>query len=212
MARMPRGITGPVHGKIGSIVACEGKKRAYVRAVNKPKKDKPSEAQLAQRARLAVVSSFLTPLRDFLTQSFANDFLLKAPFDMALSYNMKNAVCGEYPNFYIDYSRVWLSYGHLPAVIAPAVKSAGQGRLLFSWTDNSGQGKARPGDKTILVAYDTAKGLGYWKFGGAERSRCADELEITYVPGKKVVVWLGFVSKDGKDISPGVYVGEVTLG
>jgi len=211
MARMPRGITGPLHGKIGGIVACEGKKRAYVRAANKPKKDKPSEAQLAQRGRLAAVSSFLTPLRDFLIQSFANDFLRTRPFDMAQSYNMKNAVCGEYPDFYIDYSRVWLSYEHLPATIAPAVQDAGQGKLLFSWTDNSGQGKARPGDKAILVAYHTVNGLGYWRFGGTERSSCADELEITYVPGKKVVVWLGFVSKDGKDISPGVYVGEVTL-
>ena len=61
------------------------------------------------------------------------------------------------------------------------------------------------------MAYDTEKGFGYWKFGEAERSSCADELEIIYLPGKKVVVWLVFVSKDGKDISPGVYVGEVTL-
>lgn len=211
MAKIPKGILGPISGKIGPVVACNGKQGQLARALPKPRPDKPTEAQLAQRKRFGIISKFLTPMRDLLRLSFATDFIAMEPFNLAASYNMKNAVCGVYPDYYIDYSQVWISYGLLPAAVSAAVSSVERGKLQFTWTDNSGQGKASKADKTILVAYCEGTGIHYSHRGGAERAAGAEILDLSGCSGRKVHAWLGFISKDGKDISPGIYVGEVMV-
>jgi len=211
MAKIKNGILGPVSGKVGSVVACNGKQGNHVRAYPKKSNKPPSEKQKAQRKKFGLVQKFLTPMRDLLTFSFASEFISMGASKLASSYNLKNAVRGVYPNYYIDYSLVWMSFGYLPAAVSTAVNSVEAGKLLFTWTDNSGQGKASPGDRTILVAYYSENGSCRTLIQGAERQAGTDVLDVTGWSGRKVHCWLGFVSKDGKDKSPGMYVGEVVV-
>ena len=66
----------------------------------------------------------------------------------------QNAVTGNSPDFEVDYQKVLLvSRGSLPNRGQPAVAKGTDDNLVFTWTDNSGMGKALATDKTVLVIY-----------------------------------------------------------
>jgi len=57
-------------------------------------------------------------------------------FNKAMSYNMRNAIEGEYPDFSINYALVRLGNGDLLNPEMSLAHSALQGQLTFTWADN----------------------------------------------------------------------------
>ena len=80
-------------------------------------------------------------------------------FNAAFAYNIQNAVTGNSPDFEVDYQKVLVSRGSLPNRANPAVAKGTDDNLVFTWTDNSGMGKALATDKTVLVIYCSAPTL-----------------------------------------------------
>jgi hypothetical protein len=211
MAKMPYGPMGPVTGKLGTIIGVIGKSGPYVYAVPKKRKDRPSPAQKIQRAKLAAVSQFLLPMRALLPVTFNKEGDTAIPWNKAVSHNIKNAVYESGGKQKILYSAVLLSQGVLPNPLSPAVSVTAPGTLTYTWTDNSGKGKARASDRAILIVYcETFKQCVYIT-NGAYRSVQTDALQIPGFKGKKVQAWLAFRSASGQEISPSVYMGELVL-
>ena len=55
MAKMPKGLLGPLFGKIGSVVVCNGKYGPYVRSLPRKKVDKPTPAHISLKSSLVFI-------------------------------------------------------------------------------------------------------------------------------------------------------------
>ena len=76
-------------------------------------------------------------------------------FNKAFSVNSE-AVAGVYPAFTVDYPKILLSKGSLQLATAPAAVSAVAGKLVYTWTDNSGINNAAISDLVYVAAYNEA--------------------------------------------------------
>jgi Family of unknown function (DUF6266) len=118
---------------------------------------------------------------------------------------------GVHPELIMDYTMVLLGRGDLPNAASPAVASPSAGKLEFTWTDNSGQGKALATDKAFAAAY--CEEMNGWKYGLdlALRSAGGCTLDLTRFKGKAVQTYLGFISANGKDVADTVFTGLVNV-
>ena len=212
MAKLYAGINGPFSGKVGTVVGYLYKGIPVMRG--RPKRTKPfTPNELNQQARFRLMNEFLTPLNDILNITFAHLAVRMTGRNKAFSYNLKNAITGVRPDLAIDFGMVLLSRGDLPDAESPAVDSPSADLLKFSWTDNSGKGKASGTDKVFVALYQVETGFWHAPMDLATRADgvCTLELKKNVYSGKALHAYLGFMAADGKDASDSVYLGIVQV-
>jgi hypothetical protein len=211
MGTIVKGILGGFSGKVGTVVGSTWKGLQVMKSVPGPRKGNPTLLQLEQQARFSLIIKFIQPLTSLFNQTFSNGAVGMSGFNKALSYNIQNAITGVYPTFSINYPMLLISKGDLPNAPAPIVASPAAGKLAFSWTDNSGIGKARPTDMAIVAAY--SEELNHWIFNLSTAARNAGTytLDALSLTGKPVQTFLGFISADGKFVSNSLYTGIVNV-
>lgn len=142
-----------------------------------------------------------------------------SPLNAAVSYNLQNAITGEYPDVRVDFSRVMLSRGELAKVRNLQAVAVAPATLHLQWDDNSDEPGARAGDRlmvSLLDAEEFQSGVHY-----AVALRSAAEASIT-VPlswaGKTVHVYAFFLSElalnssvNRKQVSDTVWAGSLVL-
>lgn len=96
-----------------------------------------TEGQFDQRSKFATVLQFLQPMKDFIKVGYNNYAIKMTQFNSAMSYILKNAVTGPYPDFSIDYDNALISRGSLAGALNGAVSSPAIGSVEFTWDDNS---------------------------------------------------------------------------
>ena len=213
MAKFSKGILGGFSGKVGNVVGGTWKGIDYMRSKPNNVKDPKTDAQLAQRQKFAMVTSFLKKVKPIIQAGFKTNTKQMTPVNSAMSYNLKNAISGDYPNLQIDYASVVVARGDLmPGQDADAASNA-ENEITFSWSDNSGMGSANADDKALLLLYSPVKDRALYIAGeGPERQ------EESYSPtlpssygGVAVEAYLAFASADGTDASDSDYLGSVTI-
>ena len=210
MGTINKGILGGFSGKVGTVVGGTWKGIDYMRSKGNRKNFEPTDKQLAQQQKFALVMGFLQPMAALLNVTF-RDFAVKMTgINSAFAYTIKNAITGAYPSFAIDYSLVLLSRGDLPNALAPAVTSGAGSVLTFSWTDNSGVGIARASDQAILIAYCPAKKQAIYTVDGA-RNGLTGSLNLAAFSGQQVQTYIGFISDDGNNVANSIFTGAVTV-
>src|SRR5258705_2925994 len=128
MGIINKGILGAVSGTVGTVIGGTWKGISYIRSQSSSRRTTFTQPQLDQQVRFATTVSFLQPMTALLSISF-RDFAVKMTgFNNALSYTLKNAITGTYPDYTIDYSMALVSRGNLPNTTDPAaaVSSPGQ--------------------------------------------------------------------------------------
>jgi hypothetical protein len=211
MGIIEKGITGGFSGKVGPVVGANWKGITYMRALPLEVKDPRTEAQLMHRSKFALVIFLLKPMTDFLRTGWKLYAQRKSPFNAAMSYTFAHAVRGEYPNYEIDAGRVLVSHGTLtPALNGRAC--VGEDGLVLSWDDNSGVGSAKGSDKALVMVVNPAKGEVVSRTAGAERSAGKQSISLfeSWL-GDEVLIYLGFISEDGRAVADSVYLGEVDV-
>ena len=128
-----------------------------------------------------------------------------------MSYVLKNAIGGIYPNLSIIYADVLVTRGDLPNVRAPTATMGAGGQLSYSWTDNSTVGVAKATDKVILAAYCPALNQCIYTTGSADRSALTDVLNLATFTGEVVHTYIGCISEDGRNIATSIYTGALTV-
>jgi len=84
--------------------------------------------------------------------------------------------------------------------------------VLISWDGNSTSGSAGSTDKALAIVINPDYGEAVYKIAGAARSSGMEILDLPPgTTGDQIVVYLGFISDDGEEISDSVYVGSVML-
>lgn len=211
MGKFSKGILGGFSGKVGNVVGGNWKGIDYMRSKSSFKNLNPSEAQLAQQLKFGMCIRFVQSMSGLLEKSFNNFAVKKTGINSALSYTLKNAVTGTYPLFSIDYANVLVSRGDLPNVLGPAIVMGAGSLLVYSWTDNSGVGVAKPTDKAMPAAYCPDLNQCIYLTAGATRSSLTETLNLASFSGKTVETYLGFVSEIGLNVAGSIYTGSVLV-
>ena len=210
MAKIPDGLLGHVSGGIGPLVGSKWKGLSVIRSRPPLKRRKSSESQLKQMAKMALVSSFVQPLSGFLNRYYPLTLNMSS-FNRAISYNMRNAIDGDYPDFRISFTRVLLGVGDLLQVDMPLTVSELPGYLYFSWTDNSFTGSARATDRMFVAVYCGELKQWITKENGPSRNAFSYTLDVSAFSGKSVQTYIGFASDDAKYVTTSLYTGSVNI-
>jgi hypothetical protein len=214
MARLKKGIIDQLSGTIGPVVSATWRGIPYIR--KKPKKNnrkskkKSSNAQAATRIRFGLAVRLLREMRPIVELGFRDEAVEKTGMNAAISYTMKHAITGEFPDFKIAYDHVLISRGKLPNVEQAIVTAHAPEIIQFNWINNEGIGKATGEDKVLLVAYCDEDGDTVFKTSEYRNAGTAI-LELKGFSGYMVHTWISFISADNRDVANSVYTGTVVV-
>ena len=114
MGKFYNGVNGPFTGKVGTAVGTQWKGIPVLRSRPQKRKKPFSEAELRQQAKFKLMSRFLKMATPMLDITFRQAAVQMSGFNKAFSYNVKNAITGEYPDLKIDFPMVRVGQGDLP--------------------------------------------------------------------------------------------------
>ena len=211
MGTIKKGILGGFSGKVGTVVGASWKGISYMRSLPLKVKNPRTEPQMNQRTKFAVTLKFLKPMTGLLRTGWKMYAYKKSPFNAAMSYTIDNAITGAYPNYSIDPSKVLISRGPL-APATNVVASPISGTINLEWDDTGSSSFIKQTDKTLLAVLNPSKSQAVFDIAGEERSELTQSISLPadWV-GNTVVVYLGFISEDGKEVANSVYAGSVTV-
>jgi Family of unknown function (DUF6266) len=211
MAKLSNGILGGFVGTIGPVVGTQWKGKQVIRSRPPGKRHKSSEDQLKQQAKVRLLTPFISQLTNFLNSTYQCVTVQTSCFNKAMSYNLRNAIGGEFPAFKINYALVALGIGDLLNVEKPTVSSESTGRLTFSWKDNSNEGSARATDQFFAAMY--CEELKKWatRKDGPQRNAGSYTLDVSAFNGKAVHTYIGFLSADAKFVTTSLYAGSINI-
>ncbi|HEY4150010.1 MAG TPA: DUF6266 family protein [Chitinophagaceae bacterium] len=211
MAKIKNGILGAFSGTVGTVVGAPWRDIETMRAVAKPRKSKASPAELAQQTKFSLVSSFLRPLKNFLTTGFRDFAIRKTGANAAQSYNLKSAVIVSDGEPAILCSEVLVCRGDLQNVKEATATSSVKGQVDFTWKDNSGLGKACGADNAIFIVLCHGQGSCLYTLQGGLRRDGKASFPVNNFSGHEVHTWISFLSKDGKDIANSLFTGQLVV-
>ena len=211
MGIIKQGILGGFSGKVGTVVGSSWKGISYMRGQAQSIKNPRTEKQMAQRDKFALALSFIRPIQSFIQIGFKTYAHKQSAFNAAMSYTLKNAIKGTYPNHSIDYEKAMVSRGSLVQPFNVNMLN-NDNEIGIAWTDNSGTANALDTDFAMPLAYNPAKEEAVYSLNSSCRG---DEGVSLQYPsdwvGDTVHVYLGFVSEDGTLVADSTYIGSVTI-
>lgn len=213
MARIPNGILGSFTGTAGNISGYMRNGINFVRSRRRKSSVPMTPKRLAQQQKIKVCNEFTKPFcgSGFFNKTFPAYGHSGTGFNRATSAIMNLAIIGIYPDTAIEYPQVLISKGPLPPAKNPSATVNGEGDILFSWEDNSGNGTAKPNDKVILVAYFPVEKAAIFKIGDATRQDCQAVLAIPHIQHQEAETWVGFLNYEEKDAADSVYCGKLKI-
>lgn len=218
MGEIKRGILGGFSGRVGTVVGSTWKKVSYMRALALSVANPRTLPQRRQRGKFALTLAFLRTLTPYLRVGYKPQAKTCTAFNAAMSYNMRYAMTGEYPDIGVDYRRVMVARGSLTPVFDVTATKA-DGKISMTWTDNSGMGDAFATDLAMPLAYNKKLAVAVYDFAAATRDAAALELTLPADWGDDpLAVYLAFRSKDNRSVTNSIclldepYEGEGTGG
>lgn len=212
MGTISQGILGGVSGKVGNVVGGSWKGIDYLRIMPASVANPQTEAQMDQRSKFITVLNFLQPLKEFVRIGFKSYAVKMTQFNSAMSFNLKNGISGEYPDYTIDYANALVSRGGLAPALNGTASSVIAGLVSIEWEDNSGEANASTTDKSLLAVYNPSKNEAVAILNGANRVTGVHEVTVpASYSGDTVHVFIGFTKADGSEVSNSKYVGEVQV-
>ena len=201
MGKISQGILGGFSGKVGNVVGGSWKGIDYMRVKPASVANPQTEAQMNQRAKFSTVLGFLQPIGDFIKVGFKNYAIKMTAFNSAMSYNLKNALTGDYPDYTIDYTKALVSRGSLAGALNPAAAQTGSNEITFTWDNNSSEGNASVDDTAMVLILNSTKGEAIFITEGSTRTTGEQVMTIpTNFAGDTLKCFIAFKSQSG-DVS-----------
>jgi len=210
MAILSKSAFGCPNGKIGNMVYYMLKGQPVCRLIGE--QGEPSIKQLANYQAMKVTMVLIKQMKEFITNSFELEArgTVKNAHNLAVSYNKKQALQGEYPNISVDYSKVVLSYGDLPGARDFSISKTETG-LIVNWNPESYTG-GYDGDDILMIqlCFPLIK-MGKSLLNASRRD--AGSVFITLDEQRQIdgpiEAYACFKSADGKQISNSIYLGNI---
>ena len=221
MARNKWGLLGHFVGKLGASVGYYRLGVPVTRALPHPTLKKRTDAQKASNKSFSLVMKYVAPINEFVKYSFKPAAMKKPgliPQNVATSVVRDHAIEGEYPNLYINYSKVMVSLGNLQPPENPVVTLDGS-TLTFKWDADTTTDWKRKQDQVMMLAYFPDTTQATFLVGGARRNVGQDSLDIQHFmkakngvkPNSIVETYIAFISNDRNSVSDSVYIGQISL-
>lgn len=211
MGKISQGILGGFRGKVGNVIGGNWKGIDYMRVKPASVANPQTEGQMDQRSRFNTVLKFLQPMKEVVKIGFKNYAVKMSEFNSAMSYTLKNALTGDYPDFTIDYAAALLAKGTLLTALNGAAESNVANSIAFTWTDNSNDVDALATDIAIVVAYNPAKDEASYLVSGTRADGNLTLLLPERFTGDEVQCYLAFKAAAGTKVSNSIYLGAVTV-
>ena len=221
MARLKEGFLGAFQGVLGTGEGYIRKGVPMIRAKKRKTKKKASKLQLAQRQKMKVVNDFVKTMTLFVATGFeliAQNETFTAN-NAAKSYQMRNALQGEYPDIAINYGAAVLTKGTLSPVLNPTAAALENG-VQFNWEfEPESDFYNRRAQVMMLVhapmlKYDPKKKKeqSFFSLSGARRTEGTDILELpAYFKNTELHLYISLIADDRKSISDSIYVGTTII-
>ena len=211
MARLKNGILGGFTGVLGPLNGYMFRGQ-YILRSRRQKSNKPlTEKQQAPLQKMKAVTNFLHPyFTDLINVGFAYTAsgTSKTPNNLATSYQYKNAVTGQYPDYQIDYPNVRFTEGPMSTAGIDASVIVEGSQLRFSWTPD--RTYVHHNDHVILVAYAPSLKAAVYTLCGAKRSVGTDVLQL---PGDwkgiTIETYLSFKAENSMLCTNSIYLGQI---
>ncbi|MES2418340.1 MAG: DUF6266 family protein [Bacteroidota bacterium] len=208
MAKIKKGILGPVSGKVGPVIGGMWKTIAYIKVLpNVASKSKRTPGQIATQEKMRFVNRFLMPFHNYITVGLKNEAESQTEISAAFSLNYHESILGVHPNLSVDHSKFIFSKGTLP-MVKDMVATLVDGILQITWNSQN-EPKTSNNDQLILVVYasELHKTAGF--IGGVARraKECTFKLNEKFI-GKAIDVYASMTSLDRKKIANNVYLGR----
>lgn len=115
MGKFEEGVNGTFTGKVGAVVAYKWRDIKVMRSLARPSTKPRSPKQLANQAKMKLMQKLLKLTVDFVRTGFSLDpsTARMSEFNLAMSYNIKNAIKGDYPDTEIDFEKFMFAQGDL---------------------------------------------------------------------------------------------------
>ncbi len=211
MAKYNDGILGKFQGTAGPIVGSTWKGINYLKARQRKSHKPRSRAQLEQQAKFTMLIRFLSSMGQLLVRGFKDHAIRMTGINSAYAYNYEHALTGNYPDYSLNYSKVLVSSGQLLPAANPTAVDNGNGKVRFSWTDNSGIAMANADDKCLVVVHCPELHQSVYTTSGAERHDCEYTINAGIFMGKTVETWVAFISADGANVATSIYTGQLAV-
>jgi hypothetical protein len=198
-------------GRVGNTVTYLLNGQIVKRTIGKSSKE-ATIPQLSARQKTKIITGFLNPVKEFINIGFEFEARLvqkQSAYNIATSYNWLNALTGEYPDQKVDFSKVLLSRGKMPATNHIDVNVV-DNKITFKWDETILNEGTKGSDRVMLLAYLPKENHAISLIGGAERLEGSEHLVVPECyEGVHMETYVSFISADYKSISNSVYTGQV---
>lgn len=210
MAKLLKGLFGPISGKVGNMVFVTRNGKSYVQSMPQPSHRKPTERQLEQRTRFGMVMGFATLFKTMVQVTLKSRKPVLTGMNVMVKDILQHAVTGEYPSQQIEYSKVRFTKGYVAGAYHPEVYLAGKEILKLYWAEDLSF-NAFSSDQLIVVLYreslnecwfDLRTGVSRWKGSSVIRIPEAFASRETHV-------WIAFHSPEQRRYSNSQYLGTL---
>ncbi len=157
MGKISQGILGGFSGKVGPVVGSRWKNICYIRSLAARVSNPNTARQRCQRGKFRTVVGFLKTILPYIQIGFSGYEQNKSAYNAAVSYLMCHAFTGGGVDAVLDFGKVRVSRGSLTPAAGASVGRQG-GRVVFAWSDNSGEGDAAADDVALLLVYNKKRG------------------------------------------------------
>ncbi|MET1056079.1 MAG: DUF6266 family protein [Pedobacter sp.] len=157
-----------------------------------------------------IFAKFMKPLKGFVNVSYALEakLLNLSPYNTMVKYVRKAAIQGQYPNRYIDFSKVMMTKGSLPSSSEASAEMTNSG-LDFTWSTELLPKMTHYSDQVIMLAYFPDLEEVRYMAGAAYRSSGKDHLMLQGVKkGNTAHVYISFITDDHSRIADSTYLGQ----
>ena len=211
MARLPKGIFGPVIGKLGTLTGSTWKGIPYVKHTPEKgaTKAERTPAQLANEAKFKYINEWLVPFQPFFSVGFELLAIRKSALAVGLSENYKTVFSGAYPDFEIAYDNLVMSRGQLPSITQVEVMFEDELTLSINWNQNAVTG-ASYNDQLMFAAYCPELKIADGFIGAVERAQQHHTFRLDEeMAGHALELYITVMTVDRKKIANSLYLGRI---
>lgn len=210
MAKLNKGILGPISGKLGPVTGGTWKGIPYLRESTDPAKLKDrSAAQIANQEKFKFGNEWLIPFHPYISVGYMPLATVRTAISAAFSANYNSVISGTWPDLVFNYSKLLISKGNLPALTNPEVALIADDQLEFTW-QNIPNKYASYNDQLIVVVYSHELGVADGFIGSALRRDQQYTFKFTDIlKGKALEIYVGLIAMNRKKAANSIYLGRI---
>lgn len=211
MGILKSGILGPIINKTGPTSGRIRRGQNVISGARKKRrgKKKNTPLQLEAQAKFALLSDFLSLIKDLTEHGFKHFARGKDPVNVAYSYNFPHAFLNNSSDFSLNYPELVYSRGYILPPESPAVQIIDRS-IEFTWLPQRQSIYCQLTDIATFLVYDPIAKRALKNIAVTDRDSQHYRINLpTVCLGHPLHCYMSFQSKDGKLQGNSMYIAEI---